>query len=108
MSADIRKLKKLTSKVAIKIEKIHNHSHDSSLRVHPAELAEVRNVLKVASKTLGGNKIYYENHIEKAGFSSFHLSDSLDVLGNILEIIEKRIQRTISRKKRVTASKNQS
>lgn len=108
MSADIRKLKKITSKVATKIEKIQNNSHDSSLRVHPSELDEVRNVLKVASKTLGGNKVYYENHIEKAGFSSFHLSDSLDVLRNILELVEKRNQRTIRRKKRAAISKNQS
>jgi len=98
MSADTEKLKKITTLVNKKIEKIHTSSYNSSLRGHPSELAEVRNVLNLATKTLKGNKIYFENTIEKAGFSSFHLSDSLEVLGHILEIIEKRDQSTKRRK----------
>jgi len=104
MSADIEKLKKMTTLVNKKIEKIHASSYNSSLLGHPSELAEVRNVLNLASQTLKGNKIYFENNIEKAGFSSFHLSDTLDVLGDILEIIEKRNQSTKRRKKARYAS----
>jgi len=94
MNVDIEKLKKMTALVNKKIEKIHTSSYNSSLLGHPSELAEVRNVLNLASKTLTGHKIYFENNIEKAGFSSFHLSDTLDVLGHILEIIEIRNQTT--------------
>ena len=98
MSADIENLKKMTTLINKKIEKIHTSSYNSSLRGHPSELAEFRNVLNLATKTLRGNKIYFENTIEKAGFSSFHLSDTLEVLGQILEIIEKRNQSTKRRK----------
>jgi uncharacterized membrane protein affecting hemolysin expression len=94
MSADIQKLEKITAKVTAKIEKIHTSGHNSSLLAHPSELAEVRNVLSLASKTLKDNTIYFENNIEKAGYSSFHLSDTLEVLGQILEIVEKKNQAT--------------
>ena len=56
--------------------------------VYPSKLAEVRNVLNIASKTLPGHKIYFENMIEKAGFSTFHLSDTLDILNQILELLK--------------------
>jgi len=98
MSTDIEKLKKMTVLINKKIEKIHTSSYNSSLLGHPSELAEVRNVLNLAGKTLKGHKIYFENNIEKAGFSSFHLSDTLDVLEYILEIIEIRNQTTKRRK----------
>ena len=94
MSTDIEKLKKMTVLVNKKIENIQTSRCNSSLLGHPSELAEVRNVLTLASKTLKGHKIYFENHIEKAGFASFYLSDTLDVLGHILEIIEIRNQTT--------------
>jgi len=90
MSIDFEKLKKMTALVNKKIKKIQASSYNSSLSSHPSELAEVRNVLTLAGKTLTGRKIYFENMIEKAGFSSFHLSDTLDVLEHILEIIEIR------------------
>ena len=83
---DNKKLKKMIELVNSKIKKIHASSYNSSLRSHPSELAEVRNVLKVASKTLPGHKIYFENMIEKAGFPNFHLSDTLNVLKHILEL----------------------
>ena len=105
MSSEIEKLKEMSELITKKIENIQTSTYDSSLRSHPSELAEVRKVITLAGKTLGGNKIYYENHIEKVGFSSFKLSDTLDILGSILELIEKRNQRTIRRKKR-TASAN--
>ena len=98
MSVDFEKLKKKTALVNKKIEQIHTSSYNASLLAHPFELAEVRNVLILAGKTLTGQKIYFENMIEKAGFSSFHLSDTLDVLGHILEIIEIRNQTTKRRK----------
>jgi hypothetical protein len=98
MSADIKKLEEMTVKVNKKIEKIHTSTHNSSLLAHPSELAEVRNVLNLASKTFRGNRIYFENNIEKAGYSSFHLSDALDVLGQILDIVEKKNQ-SIKRRK---------
>ncbi len=109
MSVDIEKLKKMTALVNKKIEKIHKSSYNSSLLGHPSELAEVRNVFILAGKTLTGQKIYFENMIEKAGFSSFHLSDTLNVLGHILEIIEIRNQNTIRRKtKRAVFAEKQS
>ncbi|MCW8801753.1 MAG: hypothetical protein OQK81_00180 [Candidatus Bathyarchaeota archaeon] len=92
MSTEIKKLEEMTVKVNKKIEKIHTSSYNSSLLAHPSELAEVRKVLDLASKTLKANKVYFENNIEKAGYSSFHLSDTLDILGHILEIINKRNQ----------------
>ncbi len=98
MSVDVEKLKKMTALLNKKIEKIHTSSYNPSLLGHPSELAEVRNVLILAGKTLTGQKIYFENMIEKAGFSSFYLSDTLDVLGHILEIIEIRNQTTKRRK----------
>ena len=88
MGINIKKLKKMTTLLTKKIKKIHATSFNSSLRNYPSELAEVRNVLTIASKTLTGHKIYFENMIEKAGFSGFRLLDTLDVLENILEIIE--------------------
>lgn len=108
MSADIKKLEKITSKINTKIEKIYNQNYDSSLRTHPSELAEVRNVLTVASKTLRGNKIYFENNIEKAGYSSFHLSDTLEILKQILDRVEKRKQATKRIKTRREASAKKS
>ena len=108
MSSEIEKLKKMSELITKKIENIQTSTYDSSLRSHPSELAEVRKVITLAGKTLGGNKIYYENHIEKVGFSSFKLSDTQEVLGTILELIEKRNQRTIRRKKRAAAAKQQS
>ena len=104
MSTDIKKLEEMTVKVNKTIKKIHTSSYNSSLLVHPSELAEVRNVFDLASKTLKTNKIYFENYIEKAGYSSFHLSDTLDVLEQILEIIEKRNQSTKRRKNKREAS----
>ena len=88
----------MTVLVNKKIEKIHTSSYNLSLLSHPSELEEVRNVLTLAGKTLTERRIYYENNIEKAGFSSFHLSDTLDVLEYILEIIEIRNQTTKRRK----------
>jgi len=108
MSADIKKLEKIASKVNTKIEKIHNQDYDSSLRAHPSELAEVRNVLTFASKTLRGNKVYFENNIEKAGYSSFHLSDTLEILKQILDRVEKRKQATKRLKTRREASTKKS
>ncbi|MCW4022965.1 MAG: hypothetical protein ACOWW1_08010 [archaeon] len=98
MSADIKKLEEMTVKVNKKIEKIHTSTYNSSLLAHPSELAEVRNVLNLASKTFRENRIYFENNIEKAGYSSFHLSDTLDVLGQILDIVEKKNQSNKRRK----------
>ncbi len=108
MSVDIEKLKKMTALVNKKIEKIHKSSYNSSLLGHPSELAEVRNVLILAGKTLTGHKIYFENMIEKAGFSSFHLSDTLDVLEHILETIEIRNLTTKRRNNRKAVSAEKS
>ena len=88
VNLDNKKLKKMTELINNKIKKIHASSYDSSLRRYPSELAEVRNVLNIASKTLPGHKIYFENMIEKAGFSTFHLSDTLDILNQILELLK--------------------
>ncbi len=86
---DIKKLKKMTKLVNNKMKKIRSSTRNNlTLRSYPSELAEVRNVLNIASKTLPGHKIYFENMIEKAGFPNFYLSDTLDVLKHILEIIE--------------------
>ena len=85
---DIKELKKMTELVNSKMKKIHSSSYNSTLRSYPSELAEVRNVLNIASKTLPGHKIYFENMIEKAGFPNFYLSDTLDVLKHILEILK--------------------
>ena len=98
MSIDIKKLEKMTVSVTKKIEEIHSSSYNSSLRIHPSELTEVRNVFNIASKTLTGQKVYLENLIEKAGFSSFRLSDTLDVLEHILELVEIRNLATKRRK----------
>ena len=56
----------MTELINNKIKKIQASSYNSSLRSHPSELAEVRNILNIASKTLPGHKIYFENMIEKA------------------------------------------
>ena len=107
MSIDIEKLKKMTVLINKKIENIQTSGYNPSLLSHPSELAEVRNLLTLAGKILTERRIYYENNIEKAGFSSFHLSDTLDVLGNILEIIEIRNQTTTRRKiKRAVSAEN--
>jgi hypothetical protein len=42
----------------------------------------------MASKTLPGQKIYFENIHEKAGFSTFRQSDTLDILEHILELLK--------------------
>ncbi len=86
VNLDIKKLEKMTELVNSKVKKIHTSGYNSTLRSYPSELAEVRNVLKVASKTLLGHKIYFENMIEKVGFPNFYLSDTLDVLKHILEL----------------------
>jgi len=88
INLDIKKLKKMTELINNKIKKIQASSYNSSLRSHPSELAEVRNILNIASKTLPRHKIYFENMIEKAGFTNFHLSDTLDVLKHILELLK--------------------
>ncbi len=88
VNLDIKELKKMTGLVNSKMKKIHSSSYNSTLRSYPSELAEVRNVLNIASKTLPGHKIYFENMIEKAGFPNFYLSDTLDVLKHILEILK--------------------
>jgi len=88
VNLDIKELKKMTELVNSKIQKIHASGYNSTLRSYPSELAEVRNVLNIASKTLPGHKIYFENMIEKAGFPNFYLSDTLDVLKHILEILK--------------------
>ncbi len=88
VNLDIKELKKMTVLVNSKMKKIHSSSYNSTLRSYPSELAEVRNVLNIASKTLPGHKIYFENMIEKAGFPNFYLSDTLDVLKHILEILK--------------------
>ena len=86
---DIKKLKKMTELVNNKMEKISSSNHyNSTLRRYPSELSEVRNVLKIASKTLPEHKIYFENMIEKAGFPNFYLSDTLDVLKHVLELLK--------------------
>ena len=98
MNIDFEKLKKMTALVHKKIKKIYASSDNPSLSSHPSELAEVRNVFNIAGKTLYGHKIYFENMIEKAEFSSFHLSDTLDVLEHILKTIEIRNLTTKRRK----------
>ena len=98
VNLDIKELKKMTGLVNSKVKKIHASGYNSTLRSYPSELAEVRNVLNIASKTLSGHKIYFENMIEKAGFPNFYLSDTLDVLKHILEIVE--IGESVSRKLR--------
>lgn len=109
MSVNINNLEKIASKVITKIKKIQSDSYDSSLRGHPSELAEFKNVITVASKTLKRDKIYFENHIEKAGYSSFHLSDALEILRQILDTIEKRKRATKRRKnKKATSVKKSS
>ncbi|PVX25057.1 MAG: hypothetical protein CW691_05795 [Candidatus Bathyarchaeum sp.] len=87
---DNKKLKKMTELLNNKLKKLDSApSNNSTLRRHPSELAEFRNVLEITSKTIPGQKIYFENMIEKAGFSTFYLSDALDVITHVLEIIEK-------------------
>ena len=90
VNLSIKQLKKMTALVHTKIKKIHASNYNSTLRSYPSELAEVRSVLNFASKTLTGHKIYFENMVEKAGFSNFYLSNTLDVLMHILELIEIR------------------
>ena len=78
----------MTALVHNNIKKIHASTYNSTLRSYPSELAEVRNVLNIASKPLPGPKIYFEKMVENAGFSNFYLSDTLDILKHILELIE--------------------
>ena len=86
---DVKKLKKMTELVNNRMKKISSSNrYNSTLRRYPSELEEVRNVLNIASKTLPGHKIYFENMIEKAGFSNFYLSDTLDVLKHVLELLK--------------------
>ena len=86
---DVKKLKKMTELVNNKMEKFSSSNrYNSTLRRYPSELSEVRNILNIASKTLPGHKIYFENMIEKAGFPNFYLSDTLDVLKHVLELLK--------------------
>ena len=86
---DVKKLKKMTELVNNKMKKISSSNrYNSTLRRYPSELSEVRNVLNLASKTLPEHKIYFENMIEKAGFPNFYLSDTLDVLKHVLELLK--------------------
>jgi hypothetical protein len=71
------------------MEKIFSSTgYNLTLRRNPSDLAEVRNLLKIASTTIPGHKIYFENMYEKAGFPSFYQSDTLDVLKHILELLK--------------------
>ena len=86
---DVKKFKKMTELVNNKMKKISSSNrYNSTLRRYPSELSEVRNVLNIASKTLPEHKIYFENMIEKAGFPNFYLSDTLDVLKHVLELLK--------------------
>ena len=79
----------MTELVNNKMKKISSaNRYNSTLPRYPSELSEVRNVLNIASKTLPENKIYFENMIEKAGFPNFYLSDTLDVLKHVLELLK--------------------
>ena len=85
-----KKLKELTELLIDKMEKSCSSTGcNLTLRRSPSDLEEVRNVLKNASKTIPGHKIYFENMYEKAGFSSFYQSDALDVLKHILELVNR-------------------
>ena len=53
----------MTALVHNKIKKIHASTYNSTLHSYPSELAEVRNVLNIASKPLPGHKIYFENMV---------------------------------------------
>ena len=87
---DRKKLKELTELIINKIEKnCSSTGYNLTLRRNPSDLAEVRNVLKIASKTIPGHKIYFENMYEKAGFPNFYQSDTLDVLKHILELLNR-------------------
>jgi hypothetical protein len=86
---DRKKLKNLTALIINKMEKNYSSTgYNLTLRRNPSDLAEVRNVLKIASNTLPGHKIYFENMYEKAGFPNFYQSDTLDVLKHILELLK--------------------
>ena len=89
IKTDIKKLKKITKLLNKKIKKNYSSTgYDSSLRGNTSELVEVRNVLKIASKIFPSYRIYFENMYEKAGFSTFHQSDTLNILEQILELCE--------------------
>ena len=84
-----KELKELTELIIDKMEKSCSSTGcNLTLRRNPSDLAEVRNVLKLAGKTLPRHKIYFENRYEKAGFSNFYQSDTLDVLKHILELVK--------------------
>ena len=86
---DFKKLKKMTELLNNRLEKNYSlNGYNFTLRSNASELAEVRNVLKIASKTLPGHKIYFENMYEKAGFPTFYRSDTLDLLKHILELVK--------------------
>jgi hypothetical protein len=84
-----KQLKNLTELIINKLEQNHSSTgYNLTLRRNPSDLAEVRNVLKIASKTLPGHKIYFENMYEKAGFPNFYQSETLDILKHILELLK--------------------
>ena len=84
-----KELKELTESIIDKIEKsCSSTGRNLTLRRNPSDLAEVRNVLKIAGKTIPGHKIYFENMYEKAGFPNFYQSDALDVLKHILDLVK--------------------
>jgi hypothetical protein len=71
------------------MKKVHlSTGYNSTLRSNTSDLEEVRNILKIASKTLPGHKIYFENLYEKVGFPNFYQSNTLDVLQHILELLQ--------------------
>ena len=72
-----KKLKERTEVLDNRLKKSHSStSYTSTLRSNPSDLEEVRNVLEIASKILPSNRIYFENMIEKVGFSNFYISDT--------------------------------
>ena len=86
---DTKKLKKMTELLNNRMKKVHSSTgYNSTLRSNTSDLEEVRNILKIASKTLPGHKIYFENLYEKAGFPNFYQSNTLDVLQHILELLQ--------------------
>jgi len=85
---DRKKLKKMTKLLINMMEKKYSSTgYNKTLRSNPSDLAEVRNVLNLASRTIPMHKIYFENMCEKAGFPNFYQSDTLDVLKHVLELL---------------------
>ena len=86
---DRKKLEKNTKLAIDMMEKKYSSTgYNKTLRSNPSDLAEVRDVLKIACMTFPRHKIYFENMGEKIGFSSFYQSDTLDLLKHILELLE--------------------